>query len=206
MNILAIETATPWCGIALIQNGQCFFKIEEQIPRKHAEQLPMFYQSLRAKMNLDKILLDGIAVSIGPGSFTGLRVGLGFVKGLAFAKDLPIIPVPTLQIMAANGRLKDGAYTVLMYSHRDIVYLQEFSDLKPVGPEKVDTWDSIDHSGAGIHCGCEKLMKGESYKAVHPSAEIAGLLAEKHFTDWVIENPYDLVPNYISPFELGPKK
>ncbi len=206
MNILAIETSTDWCGIALIQDEKCVHKIEEQIPRKHAEQLPLFYESLRDNTKLDKITLDGIAVSIGPGSFTGLRVGLGFGKGLAFAQDLPIIPVPTLLVMAANGGLKTDKFSVLMYSHRDIVYSQEFSDLKPVGQEKVDTWDSFDHTEAAIHYGCEKLMQDNHYLSVPPTAEMTGLLAEKHYADWIQENPYDLVPNYISPFELGPKK
>ena len=103
MNILAIDTSTDWCGIALIQNEKCKYNIEEQIARKHAEKLPRFYESLRDQTNLDELNLNALAVSIGPGSFTGLRVGLGFTKGLAFAKELPIIPVPTLQIMAANS-------------------------------------------------------------------------------------------------------
>jgi len=200
MNILAIDTSTDWCGIALVQNGECRYKIEEQIPRKHAEKLPRFYELLKDQTNLDEINLNALAVSIGPGSFTGLRVGLGFTKGLAFAKELPIIPV---------GLIKDK-FTVMMYSHRDIIYYQRFTfsnnQYKPINEEKVGSWNSIEHTESTTHYGCEKLMENETYSSAHPSAEMAGLLAEKNFNEWVLENPYALEPNYISPFELGPIK
>ncbi len=206
MNILGIETATDWCGVALIQDGECTAKIEEKIPRQHAEKLPLFYQALNDQSNLGDIQLDGIAISIGPGSFTGLRVGLGYAKGLAFAKDLPIIPVPTLQVLAANSGMENEEFSVLLYSHRDVVYVQKYAGSEPISVEEVKTWENIDHSGIGIHYGCEKLMDGQHYTSVPPSAEMTGILAEKHFADWVNKNPYDLVPNYISPFELGQKK
>ena len=206
MNILGIETATDWCGVALIQDGVCTVKVEERIPRQHTEKLPLFYEYLRSQSNLDDAQLDGVAISIGPGSFTGLRVGLGFGKGLAFAKDLPIIPVPTLQVMAAKSGMGDESYSVLLYSHRDVVYFQKFSGDDPLGEEQANIWDANDHSGLLIHYGCEKLIDNENYRSVPPSAEMTGLLGEKHFNEWVETNPYDLVPNYISPYELGAKK
>ena len=78
MKILAIETASDICGIAYIKNGKCEGLIEKSIPRKHAEQLPLFYQKLIKKTGLKLSELDGIAISIGPGSFTGLRIGLSY--------------------------------------------------------------------------------------------------------------------------------
>lgn len=129
MNIIAIETATDICGIALIQGGECLEKVEEQIPKKHAEQLPVFYETLMNFSNYNKLKVNAIAVSIGPGSFTGLRVGLGYAKGLAFAKSVPIIPVPTLYAIGANSKV-NGEYSVLLYSHRDIVYSQDFKKIE----------------------------------------------------------------------------
>ena len=205
MNIISIETASDWCGIAFIKDGICFFKVEKQIPREHAEKLPIFYNSLKDKTDLDKIDLDAIAISIGPGSFTGLRVGLGFAKGLAFAKDLPIVPVPTLQTIAANSELK-GKFSVFLYSHRDIIYYQKFEDSEAVTEEKAVAWSNLDHSGVGVHYQCNRLMTGENYKSVLPSVEKVGQLAEEHYESWVVNKPYDLVPNYISPFELESKK
>ena len=55
MNIISIETASDWCGIAFVKDGICFYKEEHQIPREHAEKLPIFYESLKVKTDLDKI-------------------------------------------------------------------------------------------------------------------------------------------------------
>ena len=100
MNILSIETSTDWCGIALIVNGKCLKKIQEKTPRGHSENLPTYYNKLINDSKFFDGRIDAISVSIGPGSFTGLRIGLGFAKGLAFSKGLPIIPVPTLETIS----------------------------------------------------------------------------------------------------------
>ena len=201
MNIIAIETATDICGIALIQDGECLEKVEEQIPKKHAEQLPVFYEALMNFSNYKKLKVNAIAVSIGPGSFTGLRVGLGYAKGLAFAKSVPIIPVPTLYAIGANSKV-NGEYSVLLYSHRDIVYSQDFKKNRALCEPKAIQWEKIDHSKQIFHYGCEKLIKEEKHQVITPSAKKVGELAAKNYENWIIDKPYDLVPNYISPFEI----
>ena len=210
MNIFAIETSTDWCSIAFIQNEKCLSKIEKQIPRKHAEKLPEFYKSLNQKMSLDKINLDAVAISIGPGSFTGLRVGLGFAKGLAFAKGLPIVPVPTLQTIATGCDIISDEFIVLLYSHGEVVFHQKFSQtkdrLRALTQEKADIWSALNLSGKIVQYGCEALMNDEPFISSPPSAEMTGILAEKYFDDWVVHTPFELVPNYISAFTLGAKK
>ena len=201
MNIIAIETATDICGIALIQDGECLEKVEEQIPKKHAEQLPVFYEALMNFSNYKKLKVNAIAVSIGPGSFTGLRVGLGYAKGLAFAKSVPIIPVPTLYAIGANTKV-NGEYSVLLYSHRDIVYSQDFKKNRALCEPKAIQWEKIDHSKQIFHYGCEKLIKQENHQILLPSAQKVGELAAKYSEAWLVKDPYDLVPNYISPFEI----
>ena len=200
MNIIAIETATDICGIALIENGTCVKKIEKQIPRKHAEQLPLFYETLINSSIYNKLTIDAVAVSIGPGSFTGLRVGLGFAKGLAYAKDLPIIPVPTLYALAMSYKFNEGS--VLLYSHRDIVYIQDFKANKTINNPKATEWKNIDHSKQMFRYGCEKLFIKEKYRKLIPSAQAVGELAYTNHKEWIVNKPYDLVPNYISPFEI----
>ena len=201
MNIIAIETATDICGIALIQDGECLEKVEKQIPKKHAEQLPVFYETLMNFSNYNKLKVNAIAVSIGPGSFTGLRVGLGYAKGLAFAKSVPIIPVPTLYAIGANSKV-NGEYSVLLYSHRDIVYSQDFKKNRAFSEPRAIQWEKIDHSKQIFHYGCEKLIKQENHQILIPSSQNVGALAAKNYEAWVVKDPYDLVPNYISPFEL----
>ena len=201
MNIIAIETATDICGIAIVKDGICLQKVEEQIPKKHAEQLPVFYENLMKLSNYNKLKINAIAVSIGPGSFTGLRVGLGFAKGLAYAKSIPIIPVPTLNAIGKNSKLI-SEYLVLLYSHRDIVYVQDFKKNSALSKPRAIQWKKIDHSKQIVHYGCEELIKKEKHQRITPSAQKVGELAAKNYDDWIIDKPYDLVPNYISPFEL----
>ena len=201
MNIIAIETSTDICGISLVKDGTCLKKVEEQIPKKHAQQLPVFYEALMKFSNFNKLKVNAIAVSIGPGSFTGLRVGLGYAKGLAYAKSIPIIPVPTLYAIGINSKLI-GEYSVLLYSHRDIVYLQDFKKNRAFSEPRAIQWEKIDHSKQIFHYGCEKLIKQENHQILLPSAQKVGELAAKYCEAWLVKDPYDLVPNYISPFEI----
>lgn len=105
MIVLGIETATAVCGASVVENGNILshFAIEEQ--HIHAEKLlTIVDKALRAaKVSLSQ--LDGIAISIGPGSFTGLRIGLSTAKGLAYASGTLLIAVPTLEGLAWNARI-----------------------------------------------------------------------------------------------------
>jgi tRNA threonylcarbamoyladenosine biosynthesis protein TsaB len=102
MITLGIETATTVCGVALVQDGKDPIEHALDTPNIHSEQLvPLIDELIRESgVRLDQI--DCIAVSIGPGSFTGLRIGLSVAKGLAYAADIPLIPVPTLEGLASN--------------------------------------------------------------------------------------------------------
>ena len=108
MKIIAIETATEICGVSIIENNE-IIGIEEQILfRDHAEKLPLLTQKILKKYNLKIKDFNGVAVSTGPGSFTGLRIGLSFAKALAFSNDINLIPIPTLYSMVNNLDLKNA--------------------------------------------------------------------------------------------------
>ena len=99
MNLLAIETATETCSVALSINGEVM-ELYEHAPRQHAELLLPWVRQLLAEAGLTFNSLDGIAFSRGPGSFTSLRIGIGVVQGLAWASDLPVVPVSSLAATA----------------------------------------------------------------------------------------------------------
>ena len=202
MNILSIETATDWCGIALFIGGECKEKIQKKIPKKHSEKLPVFYSEVILNSRFDDNELDAIAVSIGPGSFTGLRIGLGFAKGLAFSKSIPIIPVPTLDIIARSSKEQYEDYLVYLFSHGDIVYYQRYKNGIGEDLPKVSKWDEINHGFQGVHYGCEKLIKGKKYLSTFPMVEIVGKIAIENYKSLVVEKPYALIPNYIAPFNV----
>lgn len=101
--ILAIDTAAQTCSAALLYQGQVtqLFSAE---PRTHTRKLLPMVDELLTAANCELSALDAIAFTAGPGSFTGLRIGLGVVQGLAFGANLPVIPVSTLQAMACSAQ------------------------------------------------------------------------------------------------------
>ena len=99
--ILSIETATKSCSIALAKDEQlidCFEEVSEKY--SHSEQLTVFIQDILAKYHLSTKDLEAIAISSGPGSYTGLRIGVSTAKGLCYALDIPLISISTLEAMA----------------------------------------------------------------------------------------------------------
>jgi len=207
--ILALETASTICGSAVISDGNCLSIIEKEANRKHAEILPkLIQQSLEeAKKKINDF--DAIAVSIGPGSFTGLRIGLGMAKGLAYSHELPIIPVPTIASIALSLQSefpKNG----IVYSHGKRVFFQQFNwgngfpvchDTPVVG----DIEEFIEKLGDNsFHWNCDEIIPDnlKLYKGI-PSAEWVGKLGYYFSKKWLVETPHSLTPDYIAPFEIN---
>jgi tRNA threonylcarbamoyl adenosine modification protein YeaZ len=203
VNLLAIDTTTDWCGISFFYEDQCKILIEKSIPKKHSEQLPIFYEEIQKTPMFSQGIIDAIAISIGPGSFTGLRIGLGFAKGLAYALNIPLVPVPTLEVIANDPIIKFDDYFVYLYSHRDIVYFQKFINWKTVNDPRASPWKELDHSQNAVQYGCDNLSNSKNYPSIHPSAAMVGELAIKNYEIWRSNEPYTLASNYISPFEIG---
>ena len=206
--LLNIETSTTTCSANISINGEL---IDEKIILSdkyvHGEQLHILIESLLKKNDISFTSLDGVCIASGPGSFTGLRIGLGFAKGLAFSQGIPIIPVPTLLSMAFG--LKDNEPSSgIAHSHSKKVFYQEFSwqNSIPKIKDKAKVGDIDQYSSKikdGFQWNCEDILTDHSrtYNAV-PSAVPVGILASIFFDDWIIEKPYDLEPDYIAPFEL----
>ena len=98
--ILAIETATSVCSVAFARNGNLLSIREITTPNAHSSILTILIEELFREAGLRYADLDAIAVSMGPGSYTGLRIGVATAKGLCYGLDKPLIAIPTLQAMA----------------------------------------------------------------------------------------------------------
>ena len=207
--ILSIETSSNICSSAIIQDDSVLSCVEELCPREHNEKLPQFIKKSLRDANKKVEELDALAVSIGPGSFTGLRIGLGFSKGLAFSHGLPLIPVPTILSLAFSLRDFMPSYGVV-YSHAEKVFYQEFywekmfPKIKYKAIVKEVNQKFFKENKIDFHSNCEKFFK-ENYsikKASH-SAKHIGLLASHNYDTWQIKKPYDTVPEYIVPFMVN---
>jgi tRNA threonylcarbamoyladenosine biosynthesis protein TsaB len=126
MRLLTIETSTPTESIAVVDAGAVVHEERTEAGRGHAERLLAGVSALLERARLGLRDLDGIAVSIGPGRWSGLRVGLASAKGLAVATGLPLFPVPTLEALALSAR--DGARLVcpMLDARRAEVYAALF--------------------------------------------------------------------------------
>lgn len=213
MNILAIETSSDICSIALIVNSKCEYIVEKSIPRQHAEKLPIFFNELMKATEFKLKDADAIAISIGPGSFTGLRIGLSYAKGLAYSYNLPLIPVPTLASLFFGSGTKSDNSIVIISSHRDFYYYQRFSSIvelesavKIESSELHGINDINDISDTNIiQYGSEKLFQNKNieFLTVVPSAKWVGELAYIFKDKWIDYEPFKLVPQYISSFKTN---
>jgi tRNA threonylcarbamoyladenosine biosynthesis protein TsaB len=107
MRILAVDAATERCSVALSSGEELIGRVAER-GLAHAEQILGMVGALLAEAGVSLSMLDGIAASIGPGAFTGVRISVAVAQGLAFGADLPVIPVTTLEALAYQS-MRDGA-------------------------------------------------------------------------------------------------
>jgi tRNA threonylcarbamoyladenosine biosynthesis protein TsaB len=104
MNILCIETSTNCCSAAICMDGVAVASRENLVGANHASELPVFIDQLLAEAEEKSWKIDAIALSEGPGSYTGLRIGASLAKGLCYGLNVPLIPIDTLQILCASMR------------------------------------------------------------------------------------------------------
>ena len=108
--ILNIETSSKICSVALCEGGDVFFSLKSETEMDHAVKLAPFVETALKELKLKEKKLEAVAVSLGPGSYTGLRIGLSFAKGLCFGRKLPLIGVSTLELMATKAMFEDCVF------------------------------------------------------------------------------------------------
>jgi tRNA threonylcarbamoyl adenosine modification protein YeaZ len=132
MIVLGIESATSLCAAAVVSDGAVLAAHGVEGRHLHAERLMSMIDRALREAGVELSGLEAIAVSIGPGSFTGLRIGLSVVKGLALAASLPVVPVPTLEAIARHALRAGlahagGRILPVLDARRDEVYCQFFA-------------------------------------------------------------------------------
>lgn len=126
---LAIETSGSLCSVALLLSEREYYQSEIKQKHIHSQKLFSLIDVVMKEANFGIHNLSSIAVSMGPGSFTGLRIGLAAAKGLAFGSKLPIVPVPTFEAMAhfiSRFLIKDQKFLIANEVNRTEIYLARF--------------------------------------------------------------------------------
>ena len=125
MNLLAIETATEACSVALL-HGDALLDRSELAPRRHAELVLPMAEDLLAEAGITRRQLDAIAVGRGPGAFTGVRLAISVAQGLALALDIPVVPVSSLAALAMQAPNSGAAILAAIDARREEIYAGTF--------------------------------------------------------------------------------
>jgi tRNA threonylcarbamoyl adenosine modification protein YeaZ len=129
--ILSMETSSVICGASLHEDGDCIAEIYLKEPRVHAEKLVGLVDKLLEEQTIRIQKINAVVVSAGPGSFTGLRIGMSFAKGLVFPHNIPLAGVNTMKAYM-SGTLCEVDKTKhplwVIRSHKDYIYTAEFKD------------------------------------------------------------------------------
>lgn len=149
MIVLALDTALELCSVAVLQDGAPRAVRSEAMARGHQERLAPMVAEVMAEAGLGFAAVDRIGVTVGPGSFTGLRVGLAFAKGLGSALSRPVVGVGTLQALAA-GDERPGATVAVIDARREQAYLQAFEAGRPLAPPEALALADIPARLAGL--------------------------------------------------------
>ena len=136
-NLLAIDTATRRLNLALRFGGDRLVKASEPVPKTHGQVIMKKIDDLFTTAALGVEQLDGLVVCLGPGSFTGLRIGLAVAKGLAVGRSLPVVGVSLFELAAARLSQESGPVSIIVPSRKGEYYLARIEsgqvDLDAVG-------------------------------------------------------------------------
>jgi tRNA threonylcarbamoyladenosine biosynthesis protein TsaB len=218
--ILNIETATKNCSVAIAKNGQTLLcKQVSELGYSHAEKLHVFIVELMQELKLDFTAIAAVAVSQGPGSYTGLRIGVSAAKGLCFALNIPLISVDTLQVLSSQLTIKEGLIIPMIDARRMEVYSAVFNSkgekIRGVEAEVIDE-HSFNNFDEPLHflgdCSekCQTVLKNENFTfhtdCVYPSANEMGKLSYEKFTTQDFEDVAYFEPYYLKDFMITVSK
>ena len=213
--ILNIETSTTNCSVSLSNQGETLvLKEDYSSDYSHAERLHLYIDEVLNKANVQPKQLDAIAVSKGPGSYTGLRIGVSAAKGLCFALDKPLIAVSTLEALAHQIEVENGVIIPMLDARRMEVYSAVFDasfiQIRETQAQIIDELSFENYLKKGqvyfIGNGVEKSKgiithpNAQFIEGKLPSANEMSKLADMKFTKNDIEDVAYFEPYYLKDF------
>lgn len=224
--ILHIETSTSACSVAVSEDGQVVFKKEDLNGPSHAVSLGVFVDEALSFADSHAMPLDAVAVSCGPGSYTGLRIGVSMAKGICYGRNLKLIGLPTLKVQCVpvllyHDELPDDALLCPMIDARRMeVYAAVYDRaLKPVRDIAADIVDENSYRefldqhpvyffGDGATKCKEKITHPNAHfiDGIRPLASMMFPLAEKAIAEEKFEDVAYFEPFYLKEFVAGKPK
>lgn len=214
-NILLIETSAETCSVAIECDGKIIDMQMSDEPMQHAKHLPTYIEKAMQLIKKENITLDAVAVSGGPGSYTGLRIGVSTAKGLCYALGCKLIAVDTLKIIASSLKQENQTNAIicpLIDARRMEVYTAmydcELNELSPAEAKIIDENSFADINQPILFCGsgaekCSKVIKNPNAQflsAVNPTANTMVNLAEEAYHNNQFEDVAYYEPFYLKEF------
>ena len=213
--ILNIETATKNCSVSLAKNGETILckEIAEQ-GYSHAEKLHVFIEEIVKEANVNFSEIKAVAVSKGPGSYTGLRIGVSAAKGLCYALQIPLISIDTMQVLAKKA-VVDGLIVPMIDARRMEVYSaifdKNYNKIKDVEAEILTENSYQDFDQTVYFVGdcqekCQTVLVKDNFKflpeIIFPSANEMSQLSFEKFQNNDFEDVAYFEPFYLKDFML----
>ncbi|MCD7901370.1 MAG: tRNA (adenosine(37)-N6)-threonylcarbamoyltransferase complex dimerization subunit type 1 TsaB [Bacteroides sp.] len=224
--ILHIETSTTVCSVAVSEDGHTIFSKEDYEGPSHATLLGPFIDEALSLVDSHAIPLDAVAVSCGPGSYTGLRIGVSMAKGICYGRDVPLIGLPTLEVMSVPvllyHELPEDALLCPMIDARRMevyaaIYDRALNEVRKTSADIVDETSYLEYlekhpvyffGNGAVKCK-EKITHSNAHfiDNIHPLAKRMFPLAEKAFACQKFEDVAYFEPFYLKEFVTTiPKK
>jgi len=221
--LLNIETATKNCSVSLAENENVLTLTElNEGQFSHAEKLHTFILTVLKDSAKEMHDIDAIAVSKGPGSYTGLRIGVSAAKGLCFALDKPLISIPTLTLLASSIKAKNNEFIIPLLDARRMevysaIFNSKYEQIRKTKAEIIDSnsFNELLDKGKTYFLGdgaakCKEIIKHNNAVFLDNYFPSAKEMANLSFTKYQTNNFEDLAyfePYYLKDFVAGkPKK
>lgn len=213
--LLNIETSTTNCSVSLSQDEETLvLKEDNNAGYSHAEKLHLYIKSVFEDSNIHPKDIDAISVSKGPGSYTGLRIGVSTAKGLCYALDKPLIAISTLEALARQVIIKDGYIVPMLDARRmevySAIYSSDYSLHRSIEAQILDeqSFKNLldNHPVYFLGNGIEKFKQLVNHHNAQfisnklPSASTLGILANKKFKTSKFEDVAYFEPYYLKDF------
>ena len=220
--LLAIETTTRNCSVALFRNAR-LIQLQEKISKEysHAEQLTLFIEEVVKRSDVKLQEIEGVVLSKGPGSYTGLRIGTSIAKGLCYSLEIPLVSVSTLKAMAFGiSKEEDCKFYCPMIDARRMevfssIFDQSNNEVREIRADIVDEYtyaqflqEKVLFFGDGAS-KCKTIIDNANayfMDGVFPSAKDMGVLGSERFANNYFEDVAYFEPYYLKDFVAGLKK